>query len=391
MKGVLNRGLLVALLLSISLNIYFLSSTPNEPARNSSQASNPLVTDSHSPISNSKKTKQHQVNQDKSKLAIIAFNRRRFDDALELYDELTRENENKAAQLRDKWFVQVKAWIKDEQLPYATGFIESALHYQPYAKDFLELNALLLLAQNNPLEAISTYIEIHQNSFELTEQDQFASKIESIADDLLQQYSEAQRWSDAIELLLTLATEFPHKDRYLLRLAQAYIEQQEYENALAILRQFEHDPDYQRQVTELLQQIANAQSEITAIPLTRIGNHFLVSGQFEPNQSVKLMIDTGASMSVITQRHFEQLANWLYPTYIRDSEFSTAGGIVNAPIYQFAQFEIGGFVVAPIEFAVLDMPNFTKGDGLLGMNFLQHFQFQINQSAETLSLEPQKD
>ncbi|MCJ8273073.1 MAG: retroviral-like aspartic protease family protein, partial [Psychrosphaera sp.] len=116
--------------------------------------------------------------------------------------------------------------------------------------------------------------------------------------------------------------------------------------------------------------------------------HYLVSGLINETNDIKLMIDTGASLSVLTQARFDEIENWTSPLYMGDTLLNTAGGQINAPIYQFERYQINDFYVDKISFVIIDLENMTDYHGLLGMNFLKQFKFEIDQQNNLLILSP---
>jgi clan AA aspartic protease (TIGR02281 family) len=93
------------------------------------------------------------------------------------------------------------------------------------------------------------------------------------------------------------------------------------------------------------------------------------------------MIDTGASITVLPQ----SFINSLYPTpdYLGTIKVNTANGQTVARRYRVESIQVGQHVLTG--FDVLAMSQNT-GHGLLGMNFLQHFKFNINQQTNKLEL-----
>jgi predicted aspartyl protease len=90
-------------------------------------------------------------------------------------------------------------------------------------------------------------------------------------------------------------------------------------------------------------------------------------------------------MTIVTpaalQRHGIQ-----YMDTGRTGIFSTANGRVSAPVYRIGKLAVGDWEVRQLEIGVLDLGNRTDIDGLLGMNFLRHFQFFIDQNRSSLRL-----
>ena len=119
-----------------------------------------------------------------------------------------------------------------------------------------------------------------------------------------------------------------------------------------------------------------------AIPLTKSGNHFIVNVEIN-GALFRLLIDTGASMTVLTKEALHRLRG----TKVRRQsmmQFNTAGGMVTAPVYESSTIGIGEFVVADENFAVMNFR--SRYDGLLGMNYLSHFKFEIDQEGSLLFL-----
>jgi predicted aspartyl protease len=66
--------------------------------------------------------------------------------------------------------------------------------------------------------------------------------------------------------------------------------------------------------------------------------------------------------------------------------FSTANGLVEGAVYRLDKVSVGDQTVTNIEVAALALANLRSADGLLGMNFLKHFKFFIDQNRSELRL-----
>lgn len=124
---------------------------------------------------------------------------------------------------------------------------------------------------------------------------------------------------------------------------------------------------------------------VVGIPLQRSGNHFIVAGRPGGTHSVQLLIDTGASLTIFTPDVFQR-RGIRYQDTGRTRVFQTANGPVRAPVYRLAALTIGDWQVNALDIGVLDLGRDTGIDGLLGMNFLSHFQFFIDQNESVLML-----
>jgi clan AA aspartic protease (TIGR02281 family) len=70
----------------------------------------------------------------------------------------------------------------------------------------------------------------------------------------------------------------------------------------------------------------------------------------------------------------------------RSQVFNTANGQVRAPVYILESLSVGDWYVQQLEVGVLDLGEQAGIDGLLGMNFLSHFRFFIDQNESMLRL-----
>ena len=121
------------------------------------------------------------------------------------------------------------------------------------------------------------------------------------------------------------------------------------------------------------------------IVLARRGNQYLADLEIQDTK-VALLIDTGASMTTLSQQAFQTLSNNHTFDLLGQRIFNTANGIAKGNIYQVDSLTLGRFTMAGIQIAVLDFSMPDGVDGLLGMNILANFRFHIDQKAQMLYL-----
>ena len=121
------------------------------------------------------------------------------------------------------------------------------------------------------------------------------------------------------------------------------------------------------------------------IILARRGNQYLADLEIQDTK-VALLIDTGASMTTLSQQAFQTLSNNHTFDLLGQRIFNTANGIAKGNIYQVDSLTLGRFTMAGIQIAVLDFSMPDGVDGLLGMNILANFRFHIDQKAQMLYL-----
>ena len=121
------------------------------------------------------------------------------------------------------------------------------------------------------------------------------------------------------------------------------------------------------------------------IALARRGNQYLVDLEIQ-GTAVALLIDTGASMTTLSQQAFQTLSINHNFDLLGQRMFNTANGIAKGNIYQVDSLTLGRFTLAGIQIAVLDFSMSGGVDGLLGMNILANFRFHIDQETQMLYL-----
>ena len=131
------------------------------------------------------------------------------------------------------------------------------------------------------------------------------------------------------------------------------------------------------------------------IPLRTTSSGFL-SGEVRLEGIEKpqnFIIDTGASISVVSEKlaELEEMANYMTPTRMR--VFGAAGVAEDVKTILLPRVMLGAFTREQINAAVLDLEpvNETSGftqDGILGGNFLRHFRISFDFRRGVIRLEP---
>ena len=99
------------------------------------------------------------------------------------------------------------------------------------------------------------------------------------------------------------------------------------------------------------------------------------------------IIDTGASVTSLTRTSFASL-NSNYFEYQDSRLFNTANGMTQGEVYEAASITLGNTRIDGVDVAVLDFATTGGVDGLLGMNVLRNYRFEIDQEKALLYLQP---
>lgn len=136
------------------------------------------------------------------------------------------------------------------------------------------------------------------------------------------------------------------------------------------------------------QPVADA-APLFEIALTRHGNHYLVPAILNDDSPLTLMIDTGASVTALSRESFERMER-RGVRYLGTRLFNTPNGITQGDLYRADSLQLGDARVSDLEIAVLEYDAGNGLDGLLGMNVLRNFRFEIDQDREVLNMNPRR-
>lgn len=129
--------------------------------------------------------------------------------------------------------------------------------------------------------------------------------------------------------------------------------------------------------------------EIT-VPLTKSGGSFLVHVILNQERSALLIVDTGASMTVLST----QVAIDLGILGTTDNELltvNTAGGSVQVNMNYLSSISVGTAQATNVAVALHDLPDIPEHiEGLLGMSFLKHFLVTLDAEHARLILRPKQ-
>ena len=128
------------------------------------------------------------------------------------------------------------------------------------------------------------------------------------------------------------------------------------------------------------------------VPFTRMRRLIVLNlevGGINGNDSdlLPVALDTGASNTTIPPKVATALGYDLSDPK-QEVGLITGGGIVSAKIITVRKLTALGQTVEDIDVLCHDLPENSIIDGLLGMNFLEHFDIDISFSTGTIELHP---
>ncbi|MBL1259676.1 MAG: retroviral-like aspartic protease family protein [Thiotrichaceae bacterium] len=258
-----------------------------------------------------------------------------------------------------------------EQLPH--GFDERitlASIYQRQAQFYAALN---MLFETMPVAS---------TTLELTQLDQAMLNTVKAADrDILPDDIGAK-----IKLYQFLIQHRASDTQFYIELAKWQVKGAYLDAAIEQLNIVQYDPFVGDVAQQMLAEIEHLRLKLleTPVALVRKGSHFMVDASLN-HHDIRLLIDTGASLTVLDSAAAQLLGLHEFDILQR-MQMNTANGVTEALLYRIDSLALGVFSVSSINIAVVEHLEINGASGLLGMNFLQHFEFRIDQSDAQLFL-----
>jgi clan AA aspartic protease (TIGR02281 family) len=323
-----------------------------------------------------------------------------YSEAISFYNTVWRISETNAANLRLLLIQHIQQLSK--QPPTNHPRISEAINY--YLADFYDdTDMLLLLAKNQAseylfYESITTLQLAYGYAYTDKDKLKITTTYQNIMRFIDQNFSTKQQWRKLIEHYLYAKDRGLLSDENQFRLIELYLYNENESQAKAEAAKLASSAQWQKKVSELLQShlglnednnTNKSDSSGTSIALNKVANQFIVSVGLSGIKT-NLLIDTGASITTITKTYYQSIKASAIMSFTKKQKFLTANGEITGEIYRLKQLIIGEFTLENIDIAVLDYPSGQHASGLLGMNVLRNFKFEIDQQKSQLKLNPIK-
>ena len=200
--------------------------------------------------------------------------------------------------------------------------------------------------------------------------------------------SEQKQWQALIDVYLHSENTGLLQEQDILRLVELHMKQGDTYLALDYAEELAGKAQWETQLATLLPepQTEKQVTNRTSISLQKIADQFVITTQLSGNDT-NLLIDTGASVTTVSKEYFKSIQRRSRFSYQQKQTFLTANGETTGEIYTVDTFQIGEHRLNDIEIAVIDFPTSQHSSGLLGMNVLRNFKFEIDQVNASLTLE----
>jgi clan AA aspartic protease (TIGR02281 family) len=319
--------------------------------------------------------------------------------ALERYESLQRQgNEAASTNARTRILGHARRLVEERRFTLAEQLLQGLL-----VVDYRDVEARLLLAEGYKRQqdlpaAIDQLYEARGYAWRSEMLQRITGRIRAMVVELATTLQSSNDQNALLALYQHLIQLEPDYSPWYMELATTQLALDDTAAARSTLQLVAQDPDVGVQAQALLMKLsvafAGAQGAgsrapvpeaAVGVPLKRSGNHFIVAARPASGRRIQLLVDTGASLTIFTPAVLEQ-RGIRYQDTGRRAVFDTANGPVEGPVYRLDSLAVGDWQVSPLEIGVLNLGSLSGVDGLLGMNFLSHFRFFIDQNEAVLHL-----
>ena len=322
---------------------------------------------------------------------------RDYESAMVLFQETRQQNSQIAHQMRVSILDELKRLSEAQNHTDFPALTESYLSVYYDDIDVLLLQADFLHTGGNDLEAVDIYLLAKTYAYSSTDQ----RKVDNHFDDFVKttdySYTRQRNWGPLINLYSHISTSGLMTSTFQYQQALAHLGSGDQFYAVELLNQLLHDSQVGKSAAIALNNLTSG-TQIPApvrsadledgqsIALQKAGNQFLVDLKNNRQDSVKLLIDTGASMTAMSRASFD-LLNTNGDAIQQDTRiFRTANGPTTGTVFIVPELILGSYLLKNTQVAVINFGADRTIDGLLGMNILGQFRFQIDQENAQLLL-----
>lgn len=274
---------------------------------------------------------------------------------------------------------QVRAALNDRDAATALQILDTADAVLPPGAPLANARANSLFVANRPLEALDVLHRTIDNG-------SADSTTYALAQNLVQMLTDGDRLSQdkKQQLLEQAVTREPAVAFYHARLGETLYRQGRYAEALTQLNYaLQLDASLHDELQALMN---NARARLQTpdrviVPLTSDGNAYYIDAVIDGTPR-RLLLDTGASFTAVSANLARELG-FRVPADAPRVQLNTANGVIMAPMITVDSLSVNGATVANLDVVVIDNMN---GNGLLGLNFLNHFNIDIDQLNAEMTL-----
>lgn len=297
----------------------------------------------------------------------------------------------------------VRQWLEQGNFARVERFLIDALRQQPDSAELLLLEADYILA-TEPLSVaiIHLYALQELSVFNREQREELASRSAELIENTISALYNAGDWDMLAQFLEPLFQLNSTDEPLTLKLAEAYARQQKFTLMEDVLANLSVNSAGARSLRQRFlpgqapslekneeSPTGAKQHPVTRLALTRYGDQYIANTEIL-NRPAALLLDTGASSTAISFELYKTLRRFNQIPVIGLFDVRTAGGPIRSPLVRIDNMQLGPYKLSNIGVFVMPEAALQQADGLLGMNVLKQFHFQLNQTSAELLLTPRQ-
>ena len=325
---------------------------------------------------------------DQRRQLLSYLDRGAYDQAIEWYAiAYHRVDSDKQQDLRNILLAHASTAASEEVVrlltPYQDLFIqdvESGL-----------LLATALYTRKNYLAAIRALYNVHTNQHQYDAQQTTIVRVLEATHALLEDMQERMSEREIISFLENKSAQPDAPSSLRLSLAQIYQQQSRLDDAINLLEPVTSDSVIALPASALLAEIENEKMQLLSdrrgvtTALSPVGrNHYAVEAYVDDALALRLLIDTGASMTILKPAVINRITSAVRLS--GEIKLNTANGPVQAAVYRIRNLTVADQTIPWLVVAAMDISGLDTVDGLLGMDYLKNFHFTFDQDQQILIL-----
>ena len=325
------------------------------------------------------------------------LNRGEFEEAMAFYENALEIDDGFEALLKPRLEKYLEAHLRECADDAFVDLVE--LWLESYYED---ISVLLLLAENQRFcgaaeEAARTLLVADTYALAPGQKARVTAAVNRLVEATDKSLSEEQSWTELLNFYEFLQVSDLATNSSRLRMASLYQLLGDSDRSRDLLRALKQnddglDPEWTAAIDlQWARSTHHASADDPprrAMPLTRRGDHFLLAASLNDVNPLILMIDTGASVTTLSRESFTRVDGTGLLGYRGTRLFNTANGMARGDVYLASSLSLGDTRISAVEIAVLDYDSSPGIDGVLGMNVLRNFRFEIDQDKDILYLRP---
>ena len=312
-----------------------------------------------------------------------------FEKAIRTAQHLIRSGDHRRGEIDDLVGTTASRLIRKQQYLLARNLLEKYYDQFSPTRQSLVLLARTFVGTEDHQQQIATLLQAQLLAATQAEEEESSALIEKAVSRYSRFLIAADRWGDLDLFYQELISTQPENPHHYMQLALLRMRVGDFDGAVDPLSRIEHDPALGEQARRMMAKAERKDDLVPVaaaeVPLMVRGSQYIVKARLDDYRDVNLLIDTGATITVIEPRFLVELG---YSLSGEVQYFNTANGTIQAPMVDVQDLSLGAVTVKELPVAAVNVSLAPEIDGLLGMNFLRHYQFRIDQSGNVLVLNP---